>query len=240
MNLSIKFCSAIILTLFANIFPQDCKGTIMINTDDPNSIIIINDSLKATGKTILTTEAGSYKIKAKRSVKSWDDIVFTDSLNLKCDEEKVFNYSFKSAILLQTDPYDAGVYNSDSLIGHTPLYIPFTSNNLILMKPGYETKIINPLEIQIGMPVVLNFFGKTKKESFYEKSIFKYLMGGIVALGAVTAYYKIKADKKFEEYQITGEPALLNKTRQYDLISGITMGAMQINFGVLIYFFLAE
>ena len=238
--MSIKFCSAIILTLFANIFPQDCKGTIMINTDDPNSIIIINDSLKATGKTILTTEAGSYKIKAKRSVKSWDDIVFTDSLNLKCDEEKVFNYSFKSAILLQTDPYDAGVYNSDSLIGHTPLYIPFTSNNLILMKPGYETKIINPLEIQIGMPVVLNFFGKTKKEIFYEKSIFKYLMGGIVALGAVTAYYKIKADKKFEEYQITGEPALLNKTRQYDLISGITMGAMQINFGVLIYFFLAE
>lgn len=238
--MSIKFCSAIILTLFANIFPQDCKGTIMINTDDPNSIIIINDSLKATGKTILTTEAGSYKIKAKRSVRSWDDIVFTDSLNLKCNEEKVFNYSFKSAILLQTDPYDAGVYNSDSLIGHTPLYIPLTANNLILMKPGYETKIINPLDIQIGMPVVLNFSGKTKKESFYEKSIFKYLMGGIVALGAVTAYYKIKADKKFEEYQITGEPALLNKTRQYDLISGITMGAMQINFGVLIYFFLAE
>lgn len=240
MNLLIKILAAFLILLLSKSFAQDCKGTIKIDTDTPSSIIFINDSLTAIGNTALQTEAGVYKIAVIRGGKNWDNIVFTDSVNLKCEEEKIFNYSFKSAVYLQTNPHDAGVFIGDSLIGHTPLYIPVTLKNLMLKKPDYETKIIDPAELTGGKTIGLNFVGRARKESFYEKNIFKYLVGGIVALGAATAYFKVKADKKFDEYQITGEPGLLNKTRKYDVISGITMGALQINFGALIYLFLVE
>ena len=77
-------------------------------------------------------------------------------------------------------------------------------------------------------------------KSFYEKGLFKYLIGGLVVLGGTTAYFKLEADKKFEEYQLTGSNNLLDETRRYDLISGITFGALQINFGILLYYFLSE
>ena len=46
--------------------------------------------------------------------------------------------------------------------------------------------------------------------------------------------------KKFDEYQIVGDPALLDQTDKYDLISGITFTALQINFGLIIYLFLTD
>jgi hypothetical protein len=84
------------------------------------------------------------------------------------------------------------------------------------------------------------FIGEVEKVSFYERSLFKYLLAGIVVLGGTTAYFKLKADEKFDAYEITGDQELLDETERYDLISGITFTALQINFGVLIYFFLNE
>jgi hypothetical protein len=65
-------------------------------------------------------------------------------------------------------------------------------------------------------------------------------VSSIVVLGGITAYYKIKADKRFDDYQATGDGALLNETRKYDLISGISFAALQVNFGFLIYYFLKD
>jgi len=70
--------------------------------------------------------------------------------------------------------------------------------------------------------------------------LFKVLLGTAIALGATTAYYKLEADKNFDEYQVTGDPAALEQTDKYDLISGITFVAMQIDFGLILYLFLSD
>ena len=145
-----------------------------------------------------------------------------------------------SSIYLKTSPQDAAVYCNDSLIGYTPLHLSATYENLELKKPGYETRIISSDELKENHSFLLNYVGEVKEESFFKKDLFKYLVAGIVILGGTTAYYKLKADKKFDAYKITGEQELLDQTHKYDLISGITFTALQINFGVLIYLFLSD
>ena len=51
---------------------------------------------------------------------------------------------------------------------------------------------------------------------------------------------KLEADKKFDDYLITGEQTLLDQTDRLDVISGISFVALQINFGLIVYFFLVD
>jgi hypothetical protein len=134
------------------------------------------------------------------------------------------------------------VFSNDSLIGYTPLHLANNYSNLQLKKPGYESRLISLEEYENNPDKIgtLDFIGKIKGASFYERDLFKILLAGIVVLGGTTAYFKLKADEKFEEYEITGDQALLDQTEKYDLISGITFTALQINFGVLIFFFLND
>jgi hypothetical protein len=142
-------------------------------------------------------------------------------------------------IYLKTDPEDAYVMKNDSLIGHTPLFISPLLGHIQLLKPEYTNATIN-LNNYDGNLVKLKFTGKKSNGSFYESNIFKIFIGGIVTLGAVTAYYKIKADNRFADYQTNPDPGLLKEVQKYDLISGISFAAVQINFGLIIYYLLAN
>lgn len=155
-------------------------------------------------------------------------------------EEKLYYSNEDSLILLKTIPHDVYVYSNDSLIGHTPLKINQNFSKLILQKDGYEQKSIELKDVPYQPVVYLNYIGSTKQESFFNRPVFKYLLGGIFALGAATAYFKIKADKNFEDYEFSGDRKFLDKTKRYDTISGITFGVLQVNFGILIYHFLTE
>ena len=91
-----------------------------------------------------------------------------------------------------------------------------------------------------NIKIDLKYTGENNGKKFYEKDIFKVLIAGIVVLGGSTAYFKLKADNRYETYQATGEQSYLDQTNKFDLISGISMGALQINFGILIYYFLTD
>ena len=88
--------------------------------------------------------------------------------------------------------------------------------------------------------VPLNFIDNYKSESFLGTSLFKVLLGNIIVLGGTAAYFKIEADKNYDNYIALNDASYLDKTRQYDIISGIALGVLQINFGVLLYFLLVE
>ena len=143
-------------------------------------------------------------------------------------------------VLLNSSPQDAYVFYKDSLIGNTPLFVQKSFSKLTLRKSGYDDTSILFDNIVPGKTVPMNFNGQEKEKSFFEKDIFKILTAGIVVLGGTTAYFKLKADNKFEEYEFSGNSELLDETRKYDLISGITFTALQINFGLLLYYFLIE
>lgn len=79
---------------------------------------------------------------------------------------------------------------------------------------------------------------KFQKEELSESNWLKVLIGTSAVLGATAAYFKINADKKYDEYLLTGDKETLKKVNRFDLYSGVAFGLLQINFGYLIYKFL--
>lgn len=242
MNLLIKIISLLVLFqgLFLMSYSQDCKGTLIINTDREESLIFLNDELIARGNVQTELDAGLYNIVVKETNNIWGNRSLTGTVMIRECNHQTLVFNFNDEIYLRTDPQDAAVFSNDSLLGYTPLYLAGSFSSLQLRKPGFENKLISLEDYDKDKPVLLDFIGKVKEASFYERDLFKYLLAGIVVLGGTTAYFKLKADEKFDEYKITGDQKLLDETERYDLVSGITFTALQINFGVLIYFFLSE
>jgi hypothetical protein len=145
----------------------------------------------------------------------------------------------QDTLYLKTIPDDVYVMKKDSLIGHTPLFISPRLGDVVLTKTGYQQKEID-LSGYDNNPVSLKFVGRKTPANFFESSVFRIFVSSIVVLGGITAWYKVKADKKYADYQSSGDGNLLNETRRYDLVSGISFAALQINFGFLIYYFLND
>lgn len=172
----------------------------------------------------------SCSLYAKLNSLHFNQIIMDDSIKISAIEEA----------LLNSNPQDAYVFYNDSLIGNTPLFVHSNFRNLTLRKSGYDDLNISYNDITQAKIFSMIFNGKDREVSFFGKDMFKILVAGIVVLGGTTAYFKLKADNKFDEYQFSGDGALLSETRKFDLISGITFGALQVNFAMLLYYFLIE
>ena len=243
MILYIKYwCIPIILIgLNLKILAQDCTAQLTIQSDIEEIFVFVDDTLAGSGKTVdINLEPGSHKIVTSENTLRWDSRYFIDTLNIEFCEDLNLTYKFNSELLLNSEPQDVQVFSNDSLIGYTPMFIPTGFGRIRLEKPGYETTMVNSGDFNENQPVRLNFTGETIEGNFFDKTLFKVLVGSMLALGAATAYFKLEADKKFDEYQITGENELLTQTNRLDEISGVTFVAMQINFGLIVYFFLVE
>jgi hypothetical protein len=239
MNLSKKiffilfpFCS---LSLWAQ-----CQAELQIRTDLPSAKIYVDNMLSGKGNVEIKLDNGIHNIVVMEESDRWDAKSYIDTLIIHDCKDTVLNYSFKSQVYLDTEPPDVYVYEDSILIGHTPMFLPLNTENLMLKKEGFEQKIINSDQINTDEKIKLNFIGSVKDGNFFEQNLFKILVGGIVALGGVSAYYKIKADDNFDNYESTGDKYYLDQTHKYDLISGITFGALQVGFGFLIYYFLSD
>lgn len=222
-------------------FAQECKSRVSINTNDPEAIIYIDNELKGVGFLEIFLAEGSYEMRISRGKNLWGSADFVQTIDVvDCNINSEIDVTLAEEVFLQTIPEDVNVFAGDSLIGHTPLWLAPRSVMLSLRKKQFENMEINGGNISPNENYELLYTGNDKEKSFFQTDIFKILIGSIVALGAATAYFKIKADKKFEDYRFTRDQKYLDETRKLDLISGITFGALQINFGVLVYFFLAE
>lgn len=224
----------------SNLLAQDCEANVSIKTDMPASRIYINDTLISRGNALIRLSVGKYYLVIMGDSNRWNANSIKDTLNIGNCNDTTFSFGLNSGVYLSTDPQDAYVYQDRQLIGHTPLFIPVSSGSIILRKPGFDDKAVEIQHINPDEKIKLDFTGKIKGESFFEKNIFKILVGGIVTLGGVTAYYKLRADDNFEKYQNTGDKYYLDQTHKYDLISGITFGAVQVGFGLLVYYFLSD
>ncbi|MEO8399187.1 MAG: hypothetical protein ABI550_05145 [Ignavibacteriaceae bacterium] len=240
-----KIFLALFVHSFSVSFAQECKAKIDITTDRDSAQIFLDDKFVGSGNIILELNNGNYNLKVTEGLMKWNAQTFIDSIKIKNCEDKQFNYSFETSVYLQTDPQDVYVYsknnNNNELIGHTPLILSKKFENLMLKKDGYEDKNITLGDLKYANTISLIKANlDEKKASFFTKDVFKMLMGSLLVLGGTTAYFKLKADDKFEEYQFTGNGELLHQTRKFDLISGITFGLVQINFGILMYYFLFD
>ncbi len=240
MNLNKLILLPIILFSASNICAQDCKAEIQVNTDIPSAKIYIDDHLAGRGRADVRLGKGTYHIVVTEEADRWDSQSFEDTLRVNDCNDTVLTYNFKSEVYLDTEPQDVYVYQDSALIGHTPLFLSVNSGTILLRKPGFEEKIVDVHNLRNSAKVKLNFTGERRGENFFERNIFKILVGGIVAFGGVSAYYKLKADDNFDQYQFSGNQYYLDQTHKYDLIAGIAFGAVQVGFGFLIYYFLSD
>lgn len=68
-----------------------------------------------------------------------------------------------------------------------------------------------------------------------------YLTGATAIIsGATAAYFKIKADDRYQAYQLRGEQALLSETNRLDAVSAVALIATQVSLGLFTYFILSE
>ncbi len=239
-NCKIVLLFSFIVIYYSEVFPQDCKAKLMVKTDEESSIIKLNDRLLGCGNIVTGLNIGKYILTVHEPADKWNSKYFEDTLIVSNCNEINLSYNFNSAIYLKTNPQDVYVYSEDSLIGYTPLFIPLKYNRITLSKPGYQSKIIPLNQLSKNNSVDLKYNGGNNGKSFYEKDIFKILVGTMVLLGGTTAYFKLKADNRYDSYQSTNDKVYLDQTNKFDLISGITMTALQINFGILIYYFLTD
>lgn len=239
MKWYIKITSYLLLSFYA--IGQDCKSKLTIDTDLPNTRIFINDSLVTElNHYEYELNKGCYKITVLENSDKWNAQKFVEYIYLNdCSEEKLF-YSSSKNIYLDSNPQDAYVFEGDSLIGSTPLFLDSKIKNIILRKTGYSDVNFENNFSSNKINIDLQFIGQQKQEKFISSTAFKILAGTAIALGAVTAYYKLKADDKFDEYHFSGDQKLLDQTRKFDVISGITFTAMQINLGYILFRFLTE
>lgn len=230
----------LILFFYITSFPQECSNILRIISDTPEVNIFINDSLiSINGNVEIQLKDGEYKIVAEEVSDRWNAKSFTDTIKLSDCEKKILSYYFNSEILIETVPSDAYVFFNDTLIGFTPVKVPGNLSELKIIKPGYREKKIHLSDVSLH-PIKLDFNGTLKNEPFVNTTMFKILTGSAIVLGAVTAYFKLKADDKFDEYRFSGDKKLLDETNRLDTISGISLTLFQINFGYIIYRFLAE
>jgi hypothetical protein len=234
MRLLIKII--FIITISIGLYAQDCKSKLIVISDSVVVNIFINDSLYNTAKySEFELQNGKYKIEITEANKVWDSNYLIDSLELNDCEYRIIKFKDGNKVYLDSNPQDAYVFLGDSLIGNTPLFINKSYKELLLKKAGYENYNFFNNELNNHIKLNLIFNGGKKEESFFTSTTFKILAGTAVALGTVTAYFKLKADKKFDDYKISGDQNLLDQTNRYDLISGITFSALQIDLGFLIY-----
>ena len=95
-------------------------------------------------------------------------------------------------------------------------------------------------EYSYVLPEIYEYMNKNNNENFFTSSTFKILIGTAAVLGGVAAYFKIKADKKYEDCLMTKNRSTLDEVDRFDLYSGVAFGLLQINFGYLIYKFLTD
>lgn len=232
---------ALLTPFYSSWAQENCTSLLNISTGDSSSVIFLNDSFIGSGHASRQLEKGRYKIFIKDEARKWGAQEIQDSIIItECGTVKNLEYSFKQTAFLRTVPDNADVYYSDSLLGSTPLSIYRTVPRVEIKKTNYKPVFLTASEIAQSPVINLEFMGKRASESFFKTNMFKVLLGTAVALGSVAVYYKMKANNTYDDYNLSRDTALLDRTNRYDLYSGIAFGALQVNFGALIYFFLVD
>lgn len=257
MKLNYLYIVLILLFTFANIITAQDSARVSFSANSDNPVFSISDFNIFSGKKVdINLSAGVYNIKIKRELYAWDGQEIQDTLKIKSDSAGIFivesnqgkvkqikngwtiNYNFIDSKILNSSPEDAKVFVGDSLLGHTPLRLAAIPVKLEFRKSGYTTKTTE-LE-KISEPVNLDFWGTYKMKKFTESVWFPVLLGTAALLGGISAHFKTTADKKYDKYVNEGGEELLREVNKDDLISGVSLGLLEVNLVYIIYKLLDE
>jgi hypothetical protein len=187
-------------------------------------------------------------------MESWLTESITDSINIAIGKERVLRYAFVPRYLIQSAPDGADILMGDSLAGITPSVIRISSPReerpIRLRKEGYELATISLAQVTRG--VIAVDLSRTWHSGNHRESIFRedetngknlrlYITGAATVLsGVASAYFKVQADNRYDDYLRSGNPALRSETSRLDAASGVALAITQLGLGLFTYFLLSE
>ncbi|MBM2840565.1 MAG: hypothetical protein HW412_1093 [Bacteroidetes bacterium] len=186
-----------------------------------------------------------------RNVESWLTEPVSDTVRLEDGETKVLRYNLDRRYFVTSSPFGAEVVVDDSVIGTTPITMTsaFVRRPITLRKQGYEPASIN-LSDDPFVSASLNKLWQNdgNMDSYFRESshagskpIGLYISGAATVLsGVAAAYFKVKADDKYQQFLQTRDTNLRSQTNRLDTAAGIAIAATQIWLGLFTYFILSQ
>lgn len=180
-------------------------------------------------------------------------LIYSCSLSAQVNDSLVLPY-----YLIDSSPQNAGVYIDGILFGETPqrvLLTDSTEKKVVVKLKGYLEYSFNishsdmPANKKITLiPSTGNNVKKTLVEenrgyyfSHPRKIIPITVSALITAASGISAYYfKSLAINNNDDYNIHHDPSSLDRKRKYDIISGVSLGVLEIGFSALLYYLLLD
>lgn len=150
-------------------------------------------------------------------------------------------------------PQNAVIQINDMFIGNTPLFFEWKDSTfpktLKITMNGFleQTEIINNIQLlnkkynltSTGKHSILNTVKENKQTYFKEpRKVVPLVISSIITAGSGIAafYFKSLASDNRKDYEDFGEQSSIDKKNKYDLLGGVSLVALQLGFGALIYF----
>lgn len=234
------------------VIPVQAQSVVSIDTNLPEAIVYADSiRLGVAAQQRFLVPQGAKEVRLVPPVRgAWSITPLTHVIEGDSADSMRVRLFFPYHYQVETIPYGANVYqltlDGRRLLGETP-YVYHTDSplvdKLLIERRGYET-----IELEPGQEVWNRYMLSMKPLTVAtsdaavevdwlppQKSrrwIDAVALGTAVAAGVLTVHYKFKADRRFDEHQVNGDPSLKSDIRRYDLYSGVALGAMQVGVGV--------
>jgi hypothetical protein len=237
--------------------PADSLGALSVSSD-PTGADVYLDSLYV-GKTPIQGYAlpeGSYRLKVYYpSVFAWDALSREDTVSISAKRRSEKVYQLGTVLRIQSVPEGGSVLYRGNDLGTTPLFLAsparltgeitirkdgFVPQRLVIGNNGNSTLAARlqpqPGAINLPPPEVL-----TESRMVGPSHWLTYASGStMIVSGVVSAYLKDQANRKFDQFLLTRDPALLASTRRLDRGAAASLIVTQISFALLSYLLLSE
>lgn len=246
------------LNLFGQSIPTaDSAGTVTIVTEPPGADLYIDSAYvgKAPTKGIRIA-VGLHTVRAfYPSVFAWNAVIRQETLSVVNGGNAEKRMNVGEVVRIQTDPSDGIVRYEGRTLGSTPLYAQLSSplaSDLMIEREGFDSLRVPITDIKNGL-IRVKLRSRTGVEGSapgdglmtYEDlptdHWLTYASGTtMIVSGILSAYLKDRANRHFDAYSLTSNPADLSRTRTLDRQAATTLIISEISFAILTYLLLAD
>jgi len=247
-----------LIFLFGNIHSAHTQyGYLTVTTPHIGLEVAIDDS--AVGNTpisLLKLKAGNHKVAVSNPQKGlWDYDDWTEQIQITDGDTVTVSPKFKSKLIIRSTPFDANVLLNNQYLGTTPLFMDLPTDKTGLLeinKAHYQPYQIEVHDVTASTidvklePIrdVHNSFQKMKlnreRTLKRNKTVMYSLMAVSVCSGFATAYFKNKAEEKYDLYLKAGTPGEMNRyysdTQKLDNIYSVSFATFEVSFAFSIFY----
>jgi hypothetical protein len=222
-----------------------------VETNAPDALLYADDQflgLAAHGPFVISAAAGSLSLLPDES-DGWSIAPVVVSLQALPGDTVSVSMQLPYYYRIESMPFGADVFLETetglTFIGRTPLVYENQEpleDRLVLERAGFVTQRIRPGGAAYNVHAVMldsseRLDAGGMEVAWQPPPVRRVWIDAAAAALAVTAgvlaiHYKFEADRLYEDYRTTGDPAGRTRIREADVMAGVALGAMQVGVGV--------